>query len=37
VLKELNIDKPLPRVFQEDSLKELQEEYFEIQELIMKD
>ncbi|MDD2285003.1 MAG: ABC transporter ATP-binding protein [Paludibacter sp.] len=37
VLKELNINKPLPRVFQEDSLKELQEEYFKIQELIMKD
>ena len=37
VLKELNINKPLPRVFREDSLKELQEEYFEIQDLIMKD
>ncbi|MFW6275579.1 MAG: ABC transporter ATP-binding protein [bacterium] len=37
VLKELNINKPLPRVYREDSLKELQEEYFEIQDLIMKD
>lgn len=37
VLKELNVNKPLPRVFKEDSLKELQEEYFEIQDLIMKD
>lgn len=37
ILKEFNIDKPLPRVFQEDSLKELQEEYYEIQGLIMKD
>lgn len=37
ILKELNIDKPLPRVFKEDSLKELQDEYFEIQNLIMND
>lgn len=37
VLKELSIDKSLPRVFKEDSLKELQEEYFEIQDLIMND
>lgn len=37
VLKELNINKPLPRVFKEDSLKELQDEYFEIQDLIMND
>lgn len=37
ILKELSINKPLPRVFKEDSLKELQEEYFEIQDLIMKD
>ena len=37
VSKELNINKRLPRVFREDSLKELQDEYFEIQDLIMKD
>jgi len=35
ILKELRISKALPRVFQEDSLKELQGEYFEIQGLIM--
>ena len=37
ILKELDINKPLPRVFNEDSLKELQDEYFEIQNLIMND
>lgn len=37
ILRELNIKNPLPRVYREDSLKELQEEYFEIQDLIMKD
>jgi ABC-type nitrate/sulfonate/bicarbonate transport system ATPase subunit len=37
ILKNLNILKPLPRVFQEDSLKALQKEYFEIQNLIIND
>jgi len=37
ILKELNIKKPLPRVYNENSLKELQDEYFDIQNLITKD
>jgi ABC-type nitrate/sulfonate/bicarbonate transport system ATPase subunit len=37
ILKELRISKSLLRVFKEDSLKELQDEYFEIQGLIMND
>lgn len=37
ILKEININKPLPRVFQTDAIKDLQEEYLEIQNLIMND
>jgi ABC-type nitrate/sulfonate/bicarbonate transport system ATPase subunit len=37
VLKEMQISKPLPRVFETDAIKYLQEEYLEIQKLIMHD
>ena len=37
ILKELVIEKPLPRVFELDSIKSIQEEYYEIQSLIMND
>jgi ABC-type nitrate/sulfonate/bicarbonate transport system ATPase subunit len=37
VLKEVIINKPLPRVNQDDSLKNLQSEYYEIQNLIMNE
>ncbi len=36
VVSELLIDKPLPRVFEEDSMKSLQEEYHFVQDLIMR-
>ncbi len=36
VLDEIHIDKPLPRVFEIDAIKNLQEEYLTIQNLIME-
>jgi len=35
VIKEIQVDKPLPRVFKDNGMKDLEEEYYNIQNLIL--